>query len=258
MSKLLDKVSQNPAETVCCPMCRLILTSDTITNLGLATDAGTSASGDEMELSGECLDPKLPANRGTVSSLLSGIPLTMPDDELSITGGSTVRVGQSTLKDDELNQMLLQARFDFSGVDRELVRSKYVAERCVGTKVTGLLGQVDAMMKKSPMSKCVVFSHFSGVLDVCAAELSSRGIGNVRIDNTTKQHERTDALHEFATNSRVKAFLLTMRDGGVGLSLTAADHCFFMDVAPSCTVVEQAIDRIHRYVCDDCDDSVCA
>lgn len=104
------------------------------------------------------------------------------------------------------------------------------------------------MVKKDPESKCVVFSQFPGVLDVCAAELLDRGIGIVRIDGTTKQHERADALHEFATNPTVRAFLFTMRDGAVGLTLTAADHCFLMDVAQSSAIEEQAIDRIHRYV----------
>lgn len=37
-----------------------------------------------------------------------------------------------------------------------------------------------------------------------------------------------------------------MRSGAVGLTLTAADHCFIMDLAQNSAIEEQAIDRIHR------------
>lgn len=37
-----------------------------------------------------------------------------------------------------------------------------------------------------------------------------------------------------------------MRSGAVGLTLTAADHCFIMDIAQNSAIEEQAIDRIHR------------
>ena len=61
-----------------------------------------------------------------------------------------------------------------------------------------------------------------------------------------KQHERADALLDFASDSEIKIFLLSMRAGAVGLTLTAADHCFILDTPQNAAVEEQAIDRIHR------------
>ena len=61
-----------------------------------------------------------------------------------------------------------------------------------------------------------------------------------------KQHERADALLNFQAVPDIKVFLLSMRAGAVGLTLTAADHCFILDTPTNPATEEQAIDRIHR------------
>ena len=88
--------------------------------------------------------------------------------------------------------------------------------------------------------------QFMGVLDVAACELAARGIRFVRVDGTVKQHQRADALLDFASEPDIRVFLLSMRAGAVGLTLTAADHCFILDIPQNAAVEEQAIDRIHR------------
>jgi hypothetical protein len=112
--------------------------------------------------------------------------------------------------------------------------------------VARLLEEVDAMVAADPDSKAVAFSQFMGVLDVAAEQLRARGVRFVRVDGTVKQHERADALLDFASDKEIKVFLLSMRAGAVGLTLTAADHCFIMDTHQNAAVEEQAIDRIHR------------
>ena len=135
MSQLLDKVSHNRAKTGRCPICRLLLTSDKITYLGQAADADTALQEEEVPLDGECLDRKLPANRGKVSSFgpvdcsLNGFHLTISDVELSVAGASTLRFGQSALEEAELTQIRRDARSELSEVNQSLVRSKYVSER---------------------------------------------------------------------------------------------------------------------------------
>jgi DNA repair protein RAD5 len=99
------------------------------------------------------------------------------------------------------------------------------------------------MRKANPKSKCVVFSQYEGVLDVASEELLGRGIAFARIDGNSKQYERADALLEFSSNPDTTVFLLTMRAGAVGLTLTSADHCFILDIAQNSAIEEQAIDR---------------
>ena len=116
----------------------------------------------------------------------------------------------------------------------------------MGTKVTRLMVEVQQMVENDPTSKCVVFSQFVGVLDVAAQEFAANGVKFVRVDGSVKQHERADALLNFQAVPDIRVFLLSMRAGAVGLTLTAADHCFILDTPTNPATEEQAIDRIHR------------
>jgi len=68
----------------------------------------------------------------------------------------------------------------------------------------------------------------------------------VRLDGTMSQAAREQALQRFNTDPACTVFLISLRAGGVGLNLTAADHCYIMDLWWNPAVEEQAIDRVHR------------
>jgi hypothetical protein len=215
-----------------------------ITFLGNATDVGAAPGGAAKEMG---KDSK-PAAVVSSSSNSNGFQTTVTDlhAQVSAAEASTIRANRSAMSGKDLRSALHEDRASLHTLDDKFLASYYDCETKVGTKVARLLYEINTMSTKSAKSKCVVFSQFVGVLDVAAEELRIRGIGFVRIDGKMKQHERADALLEFSSNPNAKVFLLSMRLGAVGLTLTAADHCFIMDIAQNSAIEEQAIDRIHR------------
>jgi hypothetical protein len=241
---ILDEASSTREVTGHCPCCRDVMKRSEITFLGDATDAGTAPGGAAKEIDE---DSKLAAVVSS-SSNSNGFQTTVTDlhAQVSAAEASTIRASRSVMSDTALRSALHEDRARLHTLDEKLLTSYYDCETKIGTKVARLLYEINAMITKSSKSKCVVFSQFVGVLDVAAEELTVRGIGFVRIDEKMKQHERADALLDFSSNSNAKVFLLSMRSGAVGLTLTAADHCFIMDIAQNSAIEEQAIDRIHR------------
>ena len=60
------------------------------------------------------------------------------------------------------------------------------------------------------------------------------------------QPARAKALERFASEPRVRVLLLSLRAGGVGLNLVAAQTVYLLDPGWNPGVEEQAIDRVHR------------
>jgi len=111
--------------------------------------------------------------------------------------------------------------------------------------------------------KCVVFSQWTGMLDLIERALQAwnhehaRTLFQVgRLDGTLSQSRRTAVLEAFATmnpstsaataTGRMNVLLASLRAGGVGLNLTAASSVFLVDPWWNPYVEEQAMDRVHR------------
>ena len=73
--------------------------------------------------------------------------------------------------------------------------------------------------------------------------LEEAGIKTAYLDGSTRQ--RDQVVKEFSEGD-AQAFLISLRAGGTGLTLTAADYVFVMDPWWNPAVEEQAIDRAHR------------
>jgi SNF2 family DNA or RNA helicase len=92
--------------------------------------------------------------------------------------------------------------------------------------------------------KSLVFSQWTSMLDLLEPRLAERGLSFVRLDGTTV--DRARVVERFQTDSSIPVFLVSLRAGGVGLNLTAADHVFLFDPWWNPAVEEQAFDRAHR------------
>src|SRR5690606_19626390 len=77
-------------------------------------------------------------------------------------------------------------------------------------------------------------------------ELHLAQIPYLRLDGSTPQHIRKSILSRFSSSTSPLVLLLSLRAGGVGLNLTAAQNVFLMDPWWSWAVEQQAIDRVHR------------
>ena len=93
--------------------------------------------------------------------------------------------------------------------------------------------------------KALVFSQFIGHLDLIRQMLDKRAIAYEYLDGSTPTKEREDSIKRFQAGS-TDLFLISLKAGGVGLNLTAADYVIHMDPWWNPAVEDQASDRVHR------------
>jgi SNF2 family DNA or RNA helicase len=92
--------------------------------------------------------------------------------------------------------------------------------------------------------KALVFSQWTSLLDLIEPALKSAEIGFTRLDGTTR--DRGDVVAAFQAADGPPVMLLSLKAGGVGLNLTAADHVFMVDPWWNPATEDQAADRAHR------------
>lgn len=92
--------------------------------------------------------------------------------------------------------------------------------------------------------KVLVFSQFTTMLDILAEELKSRGIGYAYLSGKT--NNRKDVVASFNEDKSKTVFLISLKAGGTGLTLTSADNVIIFDPWWNPSVENQAIDRTHR------------
>jgi SNF2 family DNA or RNA helicase len=66
------------------------------------------------------------------------------------------------------------------------------------------------------------------------------------LDGTLSPEQRRDEVNKFQNDPKIKVFLISLKAGGIGLNLTAADYVFLADPWWNPAVEEQAISRAHR------------
>jgi non-specific serine/threonine protein kinase len=94
--------------------------------------------------------------------------------------------------------------------------------------------------------KALVFSQFLGMLSLIKEKLTEQGIPYEYFDGSTSITDRQRAIDNFQNNDECRVFLISLKAGGVGLNLTAADYVYIVDPWWNPAVEQQAIDRTHR------------
>jgi SNF2 family DNA or RNA helicase len=92
--------------------------------------------------------------------------------------------------------------------------------------------------------KALVFSQWTSLLDRVEPQLRAEGIAFERLDGSTR--DRGGVVGRFQADSGPPVMLISLRAGGTGLNLTAADHVFLLDPWWNPAVEDQAADRTHR------------
>ena len=92
--------------------------------------------------------------------------------------------------------------------------------------------------------KALVFSQWTSLLDRVEPHLERAGIRFTRLDGSTKDREAV--VREFQDDAGPPVLLLSLKAGGTGLNLTAADHVFLLDPWWNPAAEDQAADRAHR------------
>ncbi len=94
--------------------------------------------------------------------------------------------------------------------------------------------------------KALIFSQFLGMLALIKEKLLELDIPFAYFDGSTTAVDREKAIREFQDNDSCRVFLISLKAGGVGLNLTAADYVYIVDPWWNPAVEQQAIDRTHR------------
>ncbi len=94
--------------------------------------------------------------------------------------------------------------------------------------------------------KALIFSQFLGMLALIKKQLTEAEIPFEYFDGSTSATDREKAIQNFQNNDDCRVFLISLKAGGVGLNLTAADYVYIVDPWWNPAVEQQAIDRTHR------------
>lgn len=94
--------------------------------------------------------------------------------------------------------------------------------------------------------KIVMFSQFTEMLDIMGQWTKKEGFYTERIDGSVSAKARMDAVDRFQSSEDPGMFLISLKAGGVGLNLTAADYVIHLDPWWNPAIESQATDRVHR------------
>ena len=109
-------------------------------------------------------------------------------------------------------------------------------------KLEVLLEQVAEVVSEG--HKVLVFSQFTSLLALVRDRLEDAGIAYEYLDG--KSRKRKEKVQRFQEDETCSAFLISLKAGGHGLNLTAADYVFILDPWWNPAVEAQAVDRAHR------------
>ena len=93
--------------------------------------------------------------------------------------------------------------------------------------------------------KILLFSQFTSMLDIIQRRITAEGVSFYRIDGSTPKEARMEYVEAFQKDS-TPILLISLKAGGLGLNLTAADTVIIYDPWWNITSEEQAIDRAYR------------
>ena len=156
---------------------------------------------------------------------IMGVLTDAPDK--SAAGGSQMKVLEGLLR---LRQICCHPKLvepDFEGGS---------------AKFTALLETLDTLRAEG--HKALVFSQFTKMLAILKTELDKREIPYLYLDGKTR--DRQGPVDQFQSDTAIPFFLISLKAGGVGLNLTAADYVIHIDPWWNPAVERQATDRAHR------------
>lgn len=93
--------------------------------------------------------------------------------------------------------------------------------------------------------KILLFSQFTSMLELIESRLNQEGIASYKLTGATSKEERMRLVGEFASDA-TPVFLISLKAGGTGLNLTAADIVIHYDPWWNVAAQNQATDRSHR------------
>lgn len=112
----------------------------------------------------------------------------------------------------------------------------------------GKLQRLDKLLRdlQAGGHRALIFTQMTKMLDVLEQFLNIHGHRYLRLDGATKVEQRQILTDRFNNDTRILAFILSSRSGGLGINLTGADTVIFYDLDWNPAMDKQCQDRCHR------------
>lgn len=125
------------------------------------------------------------------------------------------------------------------------LRQICVDPRLVGSDIRG--AKLDQLVKeveeiRAEKHKILIFSQFTSMLKLVHQDIHDA----ICLDGSMSLKQREERIIQFQEDPNCEVFLLSLKAGGVGLTLTSADYVYLLDPWWNDAVENQAIDRAHR------------
>jgi len=165
------------------------------------------------------------------------------DDAQTAVYESIRRNAELSMEEHQLN--LVQTLSEITRLRMTACSASLVNKNCSrrSAKVDELLGLVQGL--SSGGHKALVFSQFTSFLEIVRETLDSEGVKYLYLDGSTPLAKRQKLVRDFQTGD-VPVFLISLKAGGLGLNLTAADYIIHTDPWWNPAIEDQASDRAYR------------
>ncbi|UEM23376.1 DEAD/DEAH box helicase [Skermanella mucosa] len=194
--------------------------------------------------------------RRTKSAVLTELPprteqtilVDLDDDERALYEALRRRAMEriENLPDDASGQRKIHILAEITRLRRACCHPSLAAPDATGmegAKLSLFLELVDELVRNR--HKALVFSQYVGFLEIVRKALDERGIAYQYLDGQTPQREREKRVNAFQAGEG-DLFVISLKAGGTGLNLTAADYVIHLDPWWNPAVEDQASGRAHR------------
>ncbi|MCD8528656.1 MAG: SWF/SNF helicase family protein [Chitinophagales bacterium] len=111
-------------------------------------------------------------------------------------------------------------------------------------KTERLLNEIENNLQGN---KVLVFSQFNSMLKLLSEDMNERNLNHFHLSGETPIEKRAEMIEVFQSEqTHTNIFLLSLKAGNAGITLTAADYVFLLDPWWNTAIEQQAIDRTHR------------
>ncbi len=173
------------------------------------------------------------------------VPVTLSDEEAVLYEAARQRAVKELAKDSDAKGKHLRILAEIMRLRRACCHPSLLLPECnlPGAKLTAFSETIDELLENK--HKALVFSQFVDHLSILRGELDRKQIAYQYLDGSTSMKDRKKAVDAFQ-NGEGDVFLISLKAGGTGLNLTAADYVLHMDPWWNPAVEDQAADRAHR------------
>jgi superfamily II DNA or RNA helicase len=150
------------------------------------------------------------------------------------------RLGADDLKRSKIQVLEALLRLRQAACHPGLIDKERVSD--ASAKLETLLPQVREVLGEG--HKVLIFSQFTSMLAIVREQFDAEDVKYEYLDGRTR--DRAARVERFQTDPECMVFLVSLKAGGVGLNLTAAEYVYLLDPWWNPAVEAQAIDRTHR------------